>query len=377
MLYKFDAVDTLFFRSSVPFDRGAENSGECVFPPLPSVYAGALNSCAQKKTDKRDELTKSLKLGLSGLMKDNVPLFPVPRDLHMNLKNTGMADFEYLKLEKSCNSNYPLGYMFETRKADKSNIIPEGSLIAASEINKYLNAEKLSCKLIKREDCCTTEYRVGIQIDNEKRTAEDKYLYSISQVRPKDGISLFAEAQGIDVSDNAYIRLGGEAKIASVHSLESKPCAEIKTSGEEKFFKLYIATPAIFKNGWLPWWIKSDKTGVFAYKKRSVCIKLVCASIPGYVPVGGFSNYRGKQKPRKMHYAVAPGAVYYFKIESGTIQDVIKLFNGKCISDYREHCPDGFVYENWDKHRYCDRGFGYCLVGKLTDEQISSICEIS
>ncbi|NLZ45863.1 MAG: type III-B CRISPR module-associated protein Cmr3 [Clostridiales bacterium] len=373
MIYRFDAIDTFFFRSSLPFDIGAENSVECIFPPLPSVYTGALRSCTLKNYSDRHDLNKKLKVGLNGIMMNGEPLFPVPRDL--NMKSESDRKFAYPSFEKNDISSYPLEFLYCESEMKKENIIPEGAYIKKVDLMRYLNVKNLNCEMISKEKLFKTEYRTGVQIENTERTAEDKKLYTITQIHPNDDVSVYAQTQGISVSDGTIVKFGGESKSAIINSMEDSLDMDIRLDDNEKFFKLYLATPAIFKNGWIPWWIKNDMTGIFKYKNKSVKIKLLCASIGRYTPVGGFGTYWDEKEkclksyPKKMHYAVPAGSVYYFSIEEGKPEDVLKLFHKKCISDYREHCPNGFKYENWGKLRYCDRGFGYSLVGKLTDEQ--------
>lgn len=367
MIYKFNAVDTFFFRSSLPFDVSAENNVDCVFPPLPSVYSGALKSCTPNSYLDRKNLNKRLKIELNGILMDDEPLFAFPQDLHIKFSNEDKSRFVYPTFERKDTSSYPLEFMINESETEKENLIPEDSYLKKNDFMKYLDCQEHSCEIITKDKYSKTEYRVGVQIEDTLRTAEDKKLYSISQIRPRNNVSLFVQAEGISVPDGTVVKFGGESKSAVISSIDDSLNTDIKL--DDKFFKLYLATPAIFKNGWFPWWIKNNMTGIFKFKKKFVRIKLLCASISRYLPVGGFSIYKGREYPRKMCYAVPAGSVYYFAIEEGTPEDVVKLFHGKCISDYREHCPDGFIYENWDKLKYCDRGFGYSLVGKLTEEQ--------
>lgn len=104
---------------------------------------------------------------------------------------------------------------------------------------------------------------------------------------------------------------------------------------------------------------------VFTYKKRLVRVRLLCAVVGRFVPAGGFGASGGGGRPREMRYAVPAGSVYFFKLLEGGTETVNKLFHGKCLSDYRE--TQGFVYKNIDRMRYCDRGFGYCLTGNLSE----------
>lgn len=68
-----------------------------------------------------------------------------------------------------------------------------------------------------------------------------------------------------------------------------------------------------------------------------------------------------------MRYAVPAGSVYYFELIQGSFGDAVSLFQGNCISEYRENL--GFDYQVFNRSRYCDRGFGYALVGRLGKEQ--------
>ena len=109
--------------------------------------------------------------------------------------------------------------------------------------------------------------------------------------------------------------------------------------------------------------------GMFTFKERQVKVRLLAACVGRYIPCGGFGFDKEEDRyhPREMRFAVPAGSVYYFELLSGTFADAVKLFHGKCMSDYRE--SKGFEYPKYKKYRYCDRGFGYALVGKLRKEQ--------
>ena len=119
--------------------------------------------------------------------------------------------------------------------------------------------------------------------------------------------------------------------------------------------------------------------GTFVFRDKKIKVKLLTATVGKFVTTGGY-GYDGKNnnyRPREMRYAVPGGSVYYFKILEGewTFATAIELFNQKCISDYRESL--GFLPDNNRFKRtrfgYCDRGFGYALVGKLTKNQEEKI----
>jgi CRISPR-associated protein Cmr3 len=178
----------------------------------------------------------------------------------------------------------------------------------------------------------------------------------------------------VNPTSGEVVKLGGEGKIAKLEEVcEVMP--EIKVEARSDYFKLYLATPSIFKNGWLPEWINPNTMeGAFIFRDKKIKVKLLTAAVRKFVTTGGYGydTEVEEHRPREMRYAVPAGSVYYFKILEGDFNRAITLFNQKCISDYRESL--GFLPDNNRFKRtrfgYCDRGFGYVLVGKLTEDQI-------
>ncbi|MCB8818363.1 type III-B CRISPR module-associated Cmr3 family protein [Desulfosporosinus shakirovi] len=381
MFYKIDAVDTLFFRSAAPFDAGVNYAPRSLFPPLPSVYTGALYSCALPQNDakisaKALSLSRQLKIGFNGVMINNDFCFPRPLDTIV-VEGTGL-DFMYLS--PSPIGSYPLQYcLSDVNSRYQKQLEPRGGgYLIKEDLQTYLAGESKGMACYSLADHYHEEDRIGIQIDRNSGAAQDKKMYHIKMARPADRennkCSLVVEANGISLPEQAVVKIGGEGKVAQLcrldRSISLSPVAE-----KAEFFKLYFATPAIFKKGWLPWWIdEKTKTGVFAYKKRQIRVKLICAAVGRYIPTGGFSvdPHDNKAKPREMRYAIPAGSVYYFQIIEGTFEDASKLFHQKCLSDYRE--TRGFIYDNWDRMRYCDRGFGYCFVGAVKNEEGQILC---
>lgn len=68
MIYLIDPIDNFFFRTPIPFEAGGETAQiNSVFPPLPSVYAGAFRTLMEDCEGVR------LKIGCNGLwLKDSL-----------------------------------------------------------------------------------------------------------------------------------------------------------------------------------------------------------------------------------------------------------------------------------------------------------------
>lgn len=369
MIYLIDPIDNFFFRTPVPFEAGGESTQiNSAFPPLPSVYAGAFRALMEECEGIR------LKIGWNGLCLEDSLYFPKPLDLYLSKKENGEKSFfKQMELRKKTLSNYPLEYMpyipqrqMEKEKNQTIPYLPENVLF------QYLNGESSEMAGVDMGNYMREEAKMGIAVDPQSGTSEDKQLYQIAYIRPVKGLKLAVETNFYlkDTVRNrnggeTLIKLGGEGKNARISPTDQSILASVQSDGE-KYFKLYLATPAIFKKGWIPGWLdEKTMTGRFRYKKREIKVKLISACVGRKVLCGGF-GYDKKDReyrPRELRYAVPAGSVYYFEIRQGSFEDALKLFHMKCISDYRESM--GFDYTVYNRSRYCDRGFGYVFVGKL------------
>lgn len=369
MIYLIDPVDNFFFRTPIPFEAGGETALiNGVFPPLPSVYAGAF------RTHMTNHEGIRLKIGCNGLWLKDSLYFPKPLDLYISKKDGGeITFFKSMELRKKALSNYPLEYMpyipQRQMEKEKNQTIP---YLSENSLFRYLNGENLEIAGVDIGSYIKEESKVGIGVDPQSGTSEDQLLYQTAYIRPIAGLKLAVETN-FSLSDNGLnsnaggtvIKLGGEGKTARIKPTDHSISAPVQSDGE-KYFKLYFATPAILKKGWLPGWLdEKTMTGWFKYKKREIKVKLLSACVGRKVLCGGFGydKINREYRPRELRYAVPAGSVYYFEILQGSFEDALKLFHMKCISDYRESM--GFDYMVYNRSRYCDRGFGYAFVGKL------------
>lgn len=370
MIYLLDPVDNYFFRSSVPFEAGGDTTaGEGMFPPMPSVYGGALKPYKKEAAGKH-----RLKIGFNGLWIDGEPAFLLPSDLFLsNNESEKELVFSVMGMREAPISSYPLPYMpYVTSPFQKKDKPMEMVCLKSAELMKYLNGAKDNIEGMDIGNYFVQESKTGIQIDQYSSTAKEGMLYTVKGIRPVSPVKLklAVEAKGIVNRLDGVVKLGGEGKRAYIHSLDYN--LDLSPELEEsRFFKLYLATPAIFTRGWLPEWIDpNSKTGYFHYRKRSIRVKLVSAVINRPVPCGGFgfNKHEKEYRPRELKFAVPAGSVYYFQILKGSFEDAVQLFHNKCISDYREEMKAGFTVK-YNRLRYCDRGFGYTLAGRVTKEQ--------
>jgi CRISPR-associated protein Cmr3 len=172
------------------------------------------------------------------------------------------------------------------------------------------------------------ESRMGIGMNNTTKTTEEGYLYQVQMIRmqPHYGfvvdIELGEEQYGdselphleqltgglgtppeLAFLNEGWLTLGGEQRAARFEVLKPESIAEEQgisqtTSGR----LLYFATPAYFKNGWLP--VTPD----------ILPAEPITAAINGYQPIGGWllnpGNAGGASKITRR--CIPAGSVYFF-----------------------------------------------------------------
>ncbi len=382
-MYQIDPIDNFFFRSASPFEFAGETSiiGN-IFPPHPSTYAGALKEFAT---------AKHMRIGFNGIAIENEFCFPIPLDLitfEKNVKREEKILAKYMSIKKTPLSSFPLQYSLCDSSAVSGKVKNLDDLyIYYEDMHMYVHGNNCEFTCFQLSDYIIKEQKIGIAIDRQSNTSKDKHLYQIQMIRPKCGLKLVLDVQNISLKKEELIKLGGESKLSRINMFQ-KELMIAPPPKESLLFKLYFATPAIFKNGWLPAWIDPNTyIGRFSYKDKSVTVQLITAAVGKKIPIGGF-GYEGeyihsndkeinnKNRPKEMRFAVPAGSVYYFKLLEGSYHNVITLFNQKCISDYRDTYGFQYPTRQYNRIKYCDRGFGYaivCAIDKCKEEMLQCI----
>jgi len=184
------------------------------------------------------------------------------------------------------------------------------------------------------------EPRIGIQMDHTLQRVKEEGggPFQVDFIRLKEGFGLDLEVDGIEPWDpeEGVLGIGGEAR-AGRYVIISRPALE--PSALEPLpsrFKLYLATPAYFANGWCPadWdkWFRGGK------------VRLVAAAVNRPRRIGGWDIAAGKDKP--MRAFVPPGSVYYFETESKV------SYTGEPITEYGGQIGYGQAFfGEWDYHK--------------------------
>ena len=365
--------DTFFFRDGRPFTKGDQSEGYSIFPPPPSTILGALRTAyiaehgdlpsfdAGKMAETIGTPNSLGFMRLKGVFladRKSGIYYPIPLDLVVKKKEKDniLYPLEVCPNNANLKSNASLSLKYLLRWNGKEDVEAETSgKLKPLYMQQYLLGKDRPIRFNPNEDFICDEPKIGIQRSRETLASEDNMLYRINMSRFQSRYSdmatlgfiadyecntLLPDNKGL-LPDKGLFKLGGEGKSflyeLSKHNPDPFPTKDdvdklrkaIKDSG---VFKLYFATPAIFKDGYLP-------------KTNLKSIELVTAAVGKSVPIGGWNMKENKPKPTRR--AVPAGSAYYYKMLEGCcVDDVINTFHYRNISDYQ-----------------AKEGYGLCFVG--------------
>jgi|Deesub1362A_J573_1020465.scaffolds.fasta_scaffold02363_8 CRISPR-associated protein Cmr3 len=359
--------DILMFRDGRPFAGGFDHFARCIFPPSPGTIYGALRSHILSvrwpefkrfitnpegiPSEIKREIGSAFEKGTLNIIHLSIAeklsqglnlIYPFPRDL---VKKKDCKDETlYILSPEDLNTNLlltdlpqNLSYMWIYEREIVKSI---SGFITQADMVDYLCGRPFSLSQLKKvNEIFEKEPRTGIRKSRIRRSVEAAGLYSVEYLRLNDKVGFAVEVKGTKLlPEEGIIRLGGDHRSARYYKTlwSDIPVEEIKKIVDRKRrFKLFLTTPAIFSQGWLPSWInKASMEG----RWNGLLIRLIgaCVDKPRYI--GGFDIARGM--PKIMKKAVPEGSVYYFEIIKGDINSVFENFWMKSISD--ERAGEGF-----------------------------------
>lgn len=372
MFASIEPLDPVFFRDGRPFTMGEDDWSGSLFPPPPGVIYGALRSLyfsyhprelplANTEHDPTGGLSLKLVCWLVGEDASAMPCFPVPLDC-VQAEGRGLSyRLRRLSGPERVLSDHPLPLVLKQPLGVRETSKPaDGCLLDDAGLVDYLRGAGEEFPALPMERYVLAEYKVGIGLDRGARVAAEHKLYRIRMRRLRD-IKLAVKYEGLELPDSGLVRLGGEGRAALLTSLRDDlfEAARVWTSGSppSRFFKLYLATPAFFSNGWLPGWLGAgDVTGSYG----GCMLRLLAAAVGRYQPVGGFSMGPPRAEPKQMRRAVPAGSVYYFEVLKGGMEDIVQAFHGLSVSEYRSN-----------------EGFGIAFVGLPSEASLAVLRQYS
>ena len=186
--------------------------------------------------------------------------------------------------------------------------------LSEGELHKYLMG--MPFKPTQNDDLFVRESRFGIKLDDHKRQVEEGQLYEVEYIRPRKGVGLVEDVDGLEHWPSAgFLAIGGEARAAHYEVIEpsENKVSMIEPGNDGKTcFKLYFATPAYFEEGWKP--KGGDWSRFFGKDVRLVAAAFDRPQIIGGAKIDHKSQRSGLfQKPMRRY--LPAGSVYFFEAD--------------------------------------------------------------
>lgn len=195
-------------------------------------------------------------------------------------------------------------------------------------------------------------YRTHVSINAKTSTAQEGALFQtgglefiLAERDEEYGRIHLAQARqfGLLLVTDAELKsgpdfLGGERRVVcwreAQFDLPGCPDTVRSVIRQTKRGRLVLATPGVFKEGYLPTWVKQVVSGVG--------VRVVAAAVPRYQAISGW-DYK-KKEPKPSRRLAPAGSVYFFEIEGEemAIDYFIDSVWWKPISDAEQDRRDGF-----------------------------------
>ena len=374
MKIRFNAIDTLFFKDAKPFSMGEETWAESLFPPPPSVLFGAIrtlyfiqNPDQFHLLNTADDPTRDLEIRAVYFNVNDSIYFPAPKDV-VKLKDT--EDFSVLDaIENATMTSYSLPY----RLAPSNDLAAEDAtgLATKGSMQQYIQSASWPVQggVYPYAQLAPTEPKIGIGRNRQVNAASEGLLYRVGMKRmaftdevdydidqPSNHIRIEVEFEGLATGSfekEGFLKIGGEGK-AVHYSLIEEQGITFNWTPDSPYFKLYLMTPAIFKNGWLPSWLSwSEPHKTYIGTWNGFPLKLQTAAVGKPLPIGGFDMYHKQPKP--LYKAVPAGSVYFFELKDESKIPELASLHLTSISEANE-AYKGVKYDSRKQ------GFGRVLI---------------
>lgn len=347
--WRFDPLDSWFFREARAFDTSGSHELSSLFPPPARTVAGAIRTLIGEMQEvdwerfaqagEYPDLKRQIGVDDDlGLLKITGPyplwkgerLYPVP--LHLLAK-----DKQYVFLKPGEPVACDLGKVQLPEK-------PKDSLPGAKPLESaWLNSTDLQRVLCgqfpetvyRSSELYDEEPRLGIARNNAQRTAADGLLYQTRHVRPRPELAIGATVRGIAPElhpGHGVIRFGGEGRASAV-TVGDAPSRLALPKVNSQNLLLMLLTHADFGGGWVLPGFEPDTQGdvkVWRGQIQGVDLTLHSAVLGKVTREGGWDLLN--QQPRPVKSLIPAGSVYFCTV-TGDPQAAVAALHGQHIGN--------------------------------------------
>lgn len=346
-VWRFTAVDSLFFRESRPMDALGDAELASVFPPPAQTMMGAVRSIVGEHLEVDwaayrgggEERVRALigfgdeyaQLRFNGpwISCDNQRLYPAPANLMGKWEHGKLTDIQFLQLGKPCWCDLGKKVCLPSLPDNCKGYKPlSRHWLSAAGFDKVLGGKRPRVdEIVENKSLLVEEARVGLELKDATRTAKDGQLYQTRHLRLRDGVAIELDVAGItERPEKALTRLGGEGRLAEMQVDSTPagfPAAPRVVSGTQGLM-LYVLTPVYVEPGEVLPGFTLDETGANTVWRGTVAgVKLVLrgAALDKPVREGGWDLSKNDAKrnaksktigqPRPVRSLIPAGSVFY------------------------------------------------------------------
>ncbi|WP_295542549.1 type III-B CRISPR module-associated Cmr3 family protein [uncultured Thiohalocapsa sp.] len=348
--WRFDPLDTWFFREARGFETSGHNELSSLFPPPARTVAGALRTLigeqrgvdwtrfptAEEYAELRSLIGAGDQLGQLWLrgpypLLDGERLYPMP--LHVLSKDGAYRFLRPGAEDKPVQCDLGRVRLPEIADGDAGPLPGakplEGHWLKCDQLRRVLAGEPPT-QVIQASALYDEEPRLGIARDNRRRTAHDGLLYQTRHLRPRAGLAIGAETRGLPaelVPASGTIRFGGEGRPSAVSLMPVAPkgsALPLPPAPPDRHLLLMLVTHADFGDrtdgeGWLPpGFVPSERDGIRVWQGaiEGIRLTLECAVIGKAVREGGWDL--AQRRPRPVRSLIPAGSLYFCTLDDAT-----------------------------------------------------------
>jgi CRISPR-associated protein Cmr3 len=206
------------------------------------------------------------------------------------------------------------------------------------------------------------EERTHVAIDDVKGTSAESLLFSAQflcferyhwgEHRDRQEWSLLARVVTDEQVQLCSVGLlGGEKRLASIEPAEpscwpSCPPPLRRSLEKSERVRMFLATPAVFQNGWKPGWLNGKGEGT-PPSAPSLTLRLISAAVHRREAVSGWSYRQDRQQPKPVRLLAPAGSVYFFEVTSGDPGVLAQQAWLQPVSDDEHDRRDGYGLALW------------------------------